>query len=88
MPASVALPPTTSRFYFDLRPFDARSGRVALQDLRNPKTNAAGRVIPVHPLLIELGLLERVQELMDKGEERLFLEWDVYVRKDGTQRWS
>ncbi|MET4115484.1 integrase [Bradyrhizobium sp. JR1.5] len=75
-------------FYFDLRPFDARSGRVALQDLRNLKTNAAGRVIPVHPLLIELGLLERMQELMDKGEERLFPEWDVYIRKDGTQRWS
>jgi len=29
-----------------------------------------------------------MQELMDKGEERLFPEWDVYVRKDGTQRWS
>ncbi|MBR1212860.1 site-specific integrase [Bradyrhizobium sp. JYMT SZCCT0180] len=75
-------------FYFDLRPFDARGGRVALQDLRNLKTNAAGRVIPIHPLLIELGLLERMQELMDRGEERLFPEWDVYVRKDGTQRWS
>jgi len=25
---------------------------------------------------------------MDKGGERLFPEWDVYVRKDGTQRWS
>ncbi|MGY4411122.1 hypothetical protein ACVWW4_002858 [Bradyrhizobium sp. LB7.1] len=49
-------------FYFDLRPFDARSGRVALQDLRNLKTNAAGRVIPVHPLLIELGLLERMPQ--------------------------
>jgi len=40
-------------FYFDLRPFDARSGRVAMQDSRNLKTNAAGRVIPIHPLLIE-----------------------------------
>lgn len=75
-------------FYFDLRPFDARGGRVALQDLRNLKTNAAGRVIPIHPLLIELGLLERMQELMDKGEERLFPEWDVYIRKDGSERWS
>lgn len=75
-------------FYFDLRPFDARGGRVALQDLRNLKTNAAGRVIPIHPLLIELGLLERMQELMDKGEGRLFPEWECYTRKDGTQRWS
>jgi integrase len=75
-------------YYFDLRPFDARGGRVALQELRNLKTNAAGRVIPIHPLLIELGLLERMQDLMDKGEERLFPEWEVYVRKDGTRRWS
>ncbi|WP_454643832.1 hypothetical protein [Bradyrhizobium liaoningense] len=75
-------------YYFDLRPFDARGGRVALQDLRNLKTNAAGRVIPIHPLLIELGLLERMQDLIDKGEERLFPEWDVYVRKDGSECWS
>lgn len=75
-------------FYFDLRPFDAREGRVAIQDLRNLKTNAAGRVIPIHPLLIELGLLDRMNELMDTSEERLFPEWECYVRRDGTQRWS
>jgi len=71
-----------------LRPFDARHGRVAVKDLRNLKTNAAGRVIPIHPLLIELGLLDRMQDLMDKQEERLFPEWDAYTRKDGTIRWS
>src|SRR6516164_8775444 len=75
-------------YYFDLRPFDARSGRVAMKDLRNLKTNAAGRVIRIHPLLIELGLLDRMQELMDKGEERLFPEWEAYARKDGTVRRS
>jgi integrase len=75
-------------FYFDLRPFDAREGRVAVQDLRNLKTNAAGRVIPIHPLLVELGLLDRMNELLDKGEERLFPEWECYLRKDGTRRWS
>nr|WP_249146086.1 site-specific integrase [Bradyrhizobium diazoefficiens] len=75
-------------YYFDLRPFDARSGRVALRDLRNLKTNAAGRVIPIHPILIELGLLDRMQDLMDKKEERLFPEWEAYIRKDGTVRWS
>ncbi|MFB9268045.1 hypothetical protein ACFFWD_33765 [Bradyrhizobium erythrophlei] len=75
-------------YYFDLRPFDARGGRVAVKDLRNLKTNAAGRVIPIHPLLIELGLLDRMQELMDKGEGRLFPEWEAYARKDGTVRWS
>lgn len=46
-------------------------------------------MIPIHPLLIELGLLERMQDLMDDGEERLFPEWESYVRtKDGTVRWS
>ena len=75
-------------YYFDLRQFDARHGRVAVKDLRNLKTNAAGRVIPIHPLLIELGLLDRMQDLMDKQEERLFPEWDAYTRKDGTIRWS
>ncbi|WBL77245.1 tyrosine-type recombinase/integrase [Bradyrhizobium xenonodulans] len=75
-------------YYFDLRPFDARSGRVALKDLRNLKTNAAGRVIPIHPILIELGLLDRMQDLIDKKEERLFPEWEAYIRKDGTVRWS
>ncbi|MGX7745899.1 site-specific integrase, partial [Rhodopseudomonas parapalustris] len=75
-------------FYFDLRPFEARNGRVALQDLRNLKTNAAGRVIPINPLLIELGLLDRMQELSEGGEKRLFPEWEKYVRSDGTVRWS
>ena len=75
-------------FYFDLRPFDARNGRVAIKDLHNLKTNAAGRVIPIYPLLIELGLLDRMQDLMDQGELRLFPEWEAYTRKDGTIRWS
>ena len=81
---------TDGRFYyFDLRPYDARSGRVAIKDLRNLKTNASGRVVPIHPLLIELGLLDRMQELIDNGQERLFPEWKPYYRKkDGTVRWS
>jgi len=75
-------------YYFDLRDFDARDGRVALKDLRNLKTNAAGRVVPIHPILIELGLLDRMQELVDQGEKRLFPEWKKYNRNDGTERWS
>lgn len=75
-------------FYFDLRDFDARTGRVALKDLRNLKTNASGRVVPIHPILIELGLLDRMEELCIHGEKRLFPEWEKYVRKDGTVRWS
>ncbi|MGL9622326.1 hypothetical protein QRQ56_30515 [Bradyrhizobium sp. U531] len=75
-------------YYFDLRPFDARNGRVAIKDLRNLKTNAAGRVIPIHPLLIELGMLDRMQDLLDLQAETLFPEWGAYSRKDGTIRWS
>lgn len=74
--------------YFDLRPFDARDGRVALKDLRNLKTNAAGRVIPVHPLLIELGLLDRMKEMIERDEPRLFPEWAPYNHSDGAIRWS
>jgi integrase len=75
-------------YYFDLRPFDARKGRVAIEDLRNLKTNSAGRVIPIHPLLIELGLLDRLLYLRKVSEERLFPEWEEYTRGDGTTRWS
>ena len=75
-------------YYFDLRPFDARKGRVAIEDLRNLKTNSAGRVIPIHPLLIELGLLDRLLYLRKVGVERLFPEWEEYTRGDGTTRWS
>ncbi|MCK9916499.1 site-specific integrase [Microbacteriaceae bacterium K1510] len=75
-------------YFFDLRPFDARQGRIALKDLRKLKTNSSGRVVPVHPLLIELGLRNRAAELIEKGEERLFPEWDEFTRSDGTVRWS
>jgi integrase len=75
-------------YYFDLRPFNARNGRVAIEDLRNLKTNSAGRVIPIHPLLIELGLLDRLLYLRKLGQERLFPEWEEYTRGDGTTRWS
>ncbi len=75
-------------FFFDLRAFNARKGRVAIKDLRHLKTNAAGRVVPIHPLLIELGLLDRARELEAIQESRLFPEWEKYTRRDGTVRWS
>ena len=56
--------------------------------MRNLKTNAAGRVVPIHPLLIALGLLDRVRELEAIGEKRLFPEWEMFTRGDGTVRWS
>jgi hypothetical protein len=52
---------------FNLRPFDARSGRVEAKNLRNLRTNAAGRVIPIHPLhhvdqfvLVRVGVQRRL----------------------------
>ena len=75
-------------FFFDLRPYNARNGRVAIKDLRNLKTNSSGRIVPIHPLLIDLGLLDRMNELMTAGVERFFPEWEVYKRPDGELRWS
>jgi integrase len=75
-------------YYFDLRPFDARKSRVAIEDLRNLKTNSSGRVVPIRPLLIELGLLDRLLYLMNANEKRLFPEWKEFARGDGTTRWS
>jgi integrase len=75
-------------YFFDLRPFNARKGRVAVKDLRHLKTNNSGRVVPMHPLLIELGLLDRMNDLMALGETQLFPEWDKYTRPDGAVRWS
>jgi hypothetical protein len=44
--------------------------------------------VPIHPLLIELGLLDRLLYLINAGEERLFPEWKEFARGDGTTRWS
>ena len=75
-------------YFFDLRPFNARNGRVALKDVRDLKSNSSGRVVSIHPLLIELGLLDRMHELEAIGEARLFPEWEKYERRDGEVRWS
>jgi len=68
-------------YYFDLRDFDARDGRVALKDLRNLKSNAAGRVVPIHPILIELGLLDRMQELLIKVKRAFFPSGKIYSKR-------
>jgi integrase len=35
-----------------------------------------------------MGLLKRMQDLIDQREERLFPEWECYVRGDATKRRS
>jgi integrase len=75
-------------FYLDLRPFDPKAGRVAIRDLPQLKTTNAARVVPLHPLLVDLGLLERVAELAALGETRLFPDWKPYTKTTGEIRWG
>jgi len=74
--------------YFNLRPFDASKGRVAVGDAKRMKTSNAARMVPVHPLLINLGLLDRAAELAQAGCTRLFPDCEPYIRKDGVISWS
>ncbi|BCB18696.1 hypothetical protein OCUBac02_15900 [Bosea sp. ANAM02] len=73
---------------FDLRPFDARKGRVTLAELRTLKTSASARVVPIHPLLVELGLLDHRDEMARHGVARLFPDCEPYKKPDGQLRWS
>lgn len=43
-------------------------------DGESTKTSAGRREIPLHPLLVQLGLMQHVQRLRDAGEKRLFPE--------------
>lgn len=43
-------------FYLYLRAFDPAKGRVARKDVKRFKTPSAQRVIPLHPLIVDLGL--------------------------------
>lgn len=74
--------------YFDLRPFDARKGRVMLSEMRSQKTKNASRIVPIHPLLVELGLLEHRDHMQRAGIERLLPDCEPYRRRDGRLRWS
>jgi len=75
-------------YYFDLRPFDPRKGRVAVADTTRLKTVNATRVVPIHPLLINLGLIERAAELKSRGCSQLFPDCEPYVSKTGVTSWS
>src|SRR5690606_19328561 len=69
--------------YFDLRRFDPEKGRVAIEDLKQLKTIGAERMVPIHPLMIELGLLKRAEELEESGCPVLFPEWQPYPKPGG-----
>lgn len=42
------------------------------EDDKDIKTEAGKRIVPIHPFLIEIGLLDRVSHLRANGEEHLF----------------
>ena len=91
-PASIMLSDIIEKdgqWYFNLYSYDPEKGRVANKDLRQGKSASASRMLPIHPLLILLGLLDRKRELEQMGAIWLFPEWKIYiVRKSGLVQWS
>ncbi|MBU1000951.1 MAG: site-specific integrase [Proteobacteria bacterium] len=53
------------------------------------KTSSSRRVIPIHPVLIEMGLLEHVEKLRCSGQQRLFpeLRFGRHGYADATSKW-
>lgn len=47
-----------------------------IMDIRG-KTDAARRTLPIHPILVALGLLDRIEACRRAGETRIFPEWKV-----------
>ncbi|MEN5246158.1 hypothetical protein [Brucella pseudintermedia] len=74
--------------YFDLRAFDPEKGRVPLEEIVKFKTSGSERIIPIHPLVLELGLMDRVKELNERGCTALFPEWEPYPKPNGEMRWG
>ena len=77
--------------YIDLRAFDPEKGRVAIEELKRFKTAGSERLVPLHPLVVELGLLDRAKELKERGCSALFPEWEpctssATARCDGGSR--
>jgi hypothetical protein len=74
--------------FFDLRPYDPSKGRKPLKDLKHLKRADFTRVVPIHPLLTDLGLLERVAHLRALGETRLFPGWEPHKSGSDEIRWG
>ena len=75
-------------YYLHLRPFDPAKGRVARGKVRRFKTASSQRMIPLHPLIIDLGLLDRIRDLQQMGCPYLFPEWEPYPKPNGELRWG
>nr|PZN38318.1 MAG: hypothetical protein DIU59_15115 [Pseudomonadota bacterium] len=75
-------------YYLQLRAFDPKKGRVARKEVKRFKTPASQRTIPLHPLILDLGLLERIEDLRSIGCPVLFPEWEPYPKPGGEMRWG
>ncbi|MBO9135146.1 hypothetical protein J5289_21750 [Rhizobium sp. B230/85] len=75
-------------WYLDLRGFDPSKGRVPLKDVVRFKTAESARIVPLHPLILDLGLLERLEALEEVGCTVVFPEWEPYPKPDGEMRWG
>lgn len=56
--------------------------------MMNVKSKSARRMIPLVPLVIELGLVKRRDLLMEAGHERLFPEWPYMTKKTGEVKYG
>lgn len=56
--------------------------------LKDAKTSTSRRMVPLLPLVIELGLVERRDILMAAGHDRLFPEWTPLVKTTGETKWG
>lgn len=75
-------------WYLDLRGFDPTKGRVPIKDVINFKTEGSARIMPLHPLILDLGFLDRLASLEALGCEFAFPEWEPYFKPNGAIRWG
>ncbi|MGP9819361.1 hypothetical protein ACTZWW_05045 [Salinarimonas sp. NSM] len=75
-------------WYIDLRPFDPAEGRVPIGEHLRLKTRQSARIVPIHPLLVDLGLIERADALRKRGETKLFPDWAPYTKRTDEERWA
>lgn len=68
--------------------FDPAKERVARKDVTKLKTENSTRSIPLDLLLIDLGLLDRANELQARGETRLFPDWLPYTAPSSRVQWD
>lgn len=75
-------------WFVNVRAFDPEQGRIARRDAKTHKTSNAARCVPLDLLVLDLGFMDRVQELKACGCKRVFPDWKSYVDDRGVTHWS